>query len=214
MKALLVVLLIGLAPLCAQPTANELGAFLGLPANTSVGTQDIEPKKDGPFGEVIWLKAYVPAESLYRYVIGMSKRGTLFRGNRSQIEQDIGNRPNDLRRMNPSSFLYKEAMHTEYGEAFFTIDSATKDATSMIGFMTAGDYDFFVIEYALSISKWRESNPDRNPLTPKNRLPDVLSFIVKEAQKNEPKQTTEPNKALEPTIMAVTPPAAQESRRP
>ena len=183
MKTIFLLLLLGLARLCAQPTANEFGAFLGLPPNASISSQDIQPKKDGPFGEVVWLKSYVQAESLYRYIIGMSKKGTLFRGDRSKIEKDIRNRPKDLRRMSPDSFLYKEVIDTEYGEAFFTIDSVTKEATSMIGFMTVEDYDFFVIEYALSISKWREANPEGNPITQKNRLPEVLNFIIKNPRK-------------------------------
>jgi hypothetical protein len=183
MKPIYLLLFLGVSRLCAQPTPNEFGAFLGLSPSAHISVQDIEPKKDGPFGEVVWLKSYVPADSLYRYIVGMSKKGTLFSKDRSKIENDIRNRPKDLRRMGPDSFLYKEVIDTEYGEAFFTIDSVTKEATSMIGFMTVEDYDFFAIEYALSISKWRESNPEGTPITPKNRLPEVLSFIIKKPRK-------------------------------
>lgn len=184
LKAFLVLLSVGFSSLCAQPTPGELRAFLGLPTDASGSLKDVEPKKDGPFGEVVWVKSFAPSESLYRYLIGMSKKGTFLRGTRSQVEQDIRNRPHGLRRMNASSFLYKEVMSSEYGEAFFTIDSVSEEGTSMIGFMTVGEHDFFVIEYAIPISKWREANPSGNPITPEKRLPDVLSFVVKASQKS------------------------------
>ena len=165
-------------PLCAQPTADEFESFLGFDEKCPVSVHDVEPKKNGPLGDMVWLKAYVPERSLYHYLIGVSKKGTLFGERRTGVEQGIRQRPNDLRRMSSESFLYKEVIKTDLGEEFFTIDAISKDGTSMVGFTTVGDYDVFVVEYATALPQWNKANPGKSPLTPKNRLPDVLNFIA------------------------------------
>ena len=107
----LLILFVGSHRLYAQPTADEFESFLGFSEKCPVSVQDIEPKKDGEFGEIVWLKTYVPAGSLYRYLIGVSRKGTLLKADRAQIEQDVRNRPRDIRRMGPESFLYKEVIY-------------------------------------------------------------------------------------------------------